>query len=95
MKTVEVDFEIGVRFHGNLEVDLVRMDVEIHIVENRLVLGTVIEGVCLAHLRREVANNFELVDNHLDSDQNRKNWNMTIPDPIALSIHKMMKRLTE
>ena len=84
---MEVDFEIGVRFHGNLEADLVRMEVEIHIDENRLVLGTVIVGVYLAHLRREVANNFELIDNHSDSDQ--------AADPIVLSIHKMMKHLPE
>ena len=95
MKTVQDDFEIGVRFHGNLEADLVRMEVEIHIDENRLVLGTVIVGVYLAHLRREVANNFELVDNHSDSDQNEKNCNTTIPDRIALSIHTMMRYLTE
>ena len=92
MKTVEVDFEIGVRFHGNFEVDLVHMEVEIHIDENRLFLGSV---VYLAHLRREVANNFELVDNHFDSDQNEKNCNTTIPDRIVLSIHMMMRYLTE
>ena len=65
-----------------MEVVLIQID------ENRLFLGSVIEVVYLAHLRREV-------DNHFDSIQNGKNWNTTIPDLIALSIHMMMKHLTE